>query len=75
MHSLRNSLGNLTSVCYRETKVNIIASCYFSPQLIAVKWIFLAQGPASGRLDRFDAIGTRTYGGPALMGDPRSNNF
>jgi hypothetical protein len=27
------------------------------------------RGPALGRLDRFDAIGLRAYGHPAVMGD------
>lgn len=27
------------------------------------------------RLDLFDAVGSRAYGGPALMGDARVGNF
>jgi hypothetical protein len=37
------------------------------------KIVLFAQEPALGRLHRFDAIGPRAYGGPAVVVDSRIN--
>ena len=42
MHSLSNTVGIMTFLCYRQITAHIIVPCLNSPQLIAVGRIFLA---------------------------------